>query len=167
MLTIGFISLPQRVNYVYRNDVFSYIKWESFYFTIMQQMSFFVLALCLIRIPSMSLAFLFKEVSSMTSASVSEKVKLLESLKKNYYIFCNLVANINGFVGYPLFIFILHVLFEFISLSVLIFHRRLSNNAVFFLVDGINILLLFKFIMCIISLAVVSDKIPLQVSYGS
>ena len=83
VLTISLLSLPQRFKFKIANGVFKYLINESFFFLILQQFSLIILTVCLIRIPSMILDILYKEIDLKKTASINEVVELLTKWKEN------------------------------------------------------------------------------------
>ena len=164
VLTISFLALPERFKFIFADDLFKYLLEESFYLMILQQLSFFFLMIGLIRIPSMCLSILFRDVPSTKSVSTNEIVKLVAKWKGNYILVCDLVTAINEFIGWPLFVFIVYAVFVFISFTSITSYRLLSSNKFSFSASFINIYFVFKFMIGIISIAFVSEKIPSQVS---
>lgn len=139
---------------------------RSYDLLVIQQMSFVILMLFLIQIPSMSLAILFKEIPPTSeSTSVTETAELVVKWKKNYLLVCDFVANLNAFIARPLLIFILYAFLSFVSFSFSILYRLMFIEDIPLINTWINAYFVLKFLICIIFLGFTSEKIPVQVSY--
>ena len=129
-----------------------------------QTLSFIILILFLIRIPSMSLAILFKDIPPTKSASGTEMADLVMKWKKHYALVCEFVASLNDFIGKPLLIFMPYVFMSFVGQTFYVIHEWLSSTPLpelRFYMFGYTIL---RNGMCIICLAITSEKISSEVS---
>ena len=79
------------------NGIFAYLLIESFYFLILQKSSLIILTVCLIRIPSMIVDILLKEISLTKTASITEVVELVAKWKAIWLAICDLVINSEKF----------------------------------------------------------------------
>ena len=139
------------------NIITDYISWiPSFQYAI-----FLVLSICLIRIPSLTLVSLSKEVYFRESATTAEMNQLIVEWKKSYVLVCDIVAAMNAFIGQPIFIFFIMSMISFISMVFSIFLDILHNN-----LEEIDTQLLMVFNSLIWNgiLILISDQIPQQVS---
>ena len=118
---------------------------------------------CLIQIPSMSLTFLFKEVHFSKSSSTTEKSQLIAKWKKQYFLICDLVVDINDFLGPTLFCFIIQAILTTIYFAFEVFVIRLDNGSI---IGSSPIYYVLQNIICIIILSSRSDQLPQQASYN-
>ena len=163
-LTISFLLIPGRFLSKFENGLSFYLLNESVFVVFVQRMSFIVLTVCLIRIPSMSLAVLFEEVHSAASASSVEMAELVTKWKRRWFLTCDLVEEINDFIGLPMLIFFINVLFTSASYSFIITYRLLINDHFSFPSNGIIVYVALKLVVFVVAMAFVSEKIPAQVS---
>ena len=119
---------------------------------------------CLIQIPSMSLAFLFKEIYFSKSASTTEKSWLIAKWKRQYFLICDLVVDINDFLGPTLFFFIIQAFLKTIYYAFEVFVISLDNGNIF---GSPHIYYVLQNIICIIILSSRSDQLPQQASYNN
>ena len=164
MLTISLLSLPQRSEYKIVNGILAYLLNESFFFLILQQFSFIIVTVCLIRIPSMILDILFKEITLTKTASTNEVVELVAKWKENWLVVCDLVVDVNNFIGWPLILYIILGFYIFVSYNFLILFRFLEIEQRHFLSYGISMYLILKFFACFCLLAFAAEKLPLKVN---
>ena len=137
--------------------IVDYISWiPSFQYTI-----FLVLSICLIRIPSLTLVTISKEVYIRESATTAEMNQLIVEWKKSYVLVCDIVAAMNAFIGQPIFIFFIMSMISFISMVFSIFLDILHNN-----LEEIytQLLMVFNSLIWNGILILISDQIPQQVS---
>ena len=137
---------------------------ETFWIHRTQSFSFLMLMVCLIRIPSMSIAILFNEVSLRKQASTNPLKETIVKWKKDYILLCDLVADINDFIAKPMLIYIIHVFVTSINVLFSVIINVLSVTSYDILLYD-NISNTLQGVICIIMLALVSDQIPKQVSY--
>ena len=83
--------------YTRANGIFAYLLIESLYFLILQKFSLIILTVCLIRIPSMIVDILFKEISLTKTASITEVVELVAKWKAIWLAICDLVIDSEQF----------------------------------------------------------------------
>ena len=123
--------------------------------------SILVLIVCLIRIASMSLTVLFKEISFRESASSSEKNQLITKWRKNYILVRDLVAEMNAFFGRPVIIVVILAMISSINLTFVLIIKIIMNDFSY-IFDYITEIL--TNIICLSLLAFISEQIPQQVS---
>ena len=164
VLTISLLSLPQRFKFKIANGVFKYLINESFFFLILQQFSLIILTVCLIRIPSMILDILYKEITLTKTASINEVVELLTKWKENWLLICDLVVDVNNFIGWPLILYIIYGIFIFVSHTFLILFHFLGNERHSLISNGINMYLILRFFTCFCILAFEAEKLPSKVN---
>lgn len=129
-----------------------------------QIFSFVMFSVILIRIPSVILAVLFREVPFNKYASTNEMIELVAKWSKYYLLVGDLIADINHFLGPPLVLFMGFSFFTFIGYSFIILDALITTTEtpLIFLYDDI-----FTTILNVISvalLAYVSENIPQQVT---
>ena len=128
MVTISLISLPQRFEYKIANGILKFLLQECFYILSLQLFSFITLTVCLIQIPSKILDILYKEINLTKTASINEVAELVAKWKENWLLICDLVADLNNFIGRPLFLYIIYGFFIFISFTFFILFRILTED---------------------------------------
>ena len=117
---------------------------------------------CLIRIPSLSLETLFKEIYLRESASTTHEMnQLIMKWRRKFILIRDLVVELNGFIGQTMFLFIFLGFTSSINLIFNAIAKVLTNNRLY-LVD--NILEAVVNVIFFGLLAFVSDQIPRQVS---
>ena len=162
------LSVPGRFQSMIAKGYLYYWAEESFWFSLIQNASFIILTVYLIRIPSICLAILFREVPFKTSASIAEIVELVAKWERYYFLICDIIQELNRFIGGPMLIFIAHAFLTFISYSFTLFNYFLypmkKPNIYLYIDLGYGI---FQNLVCIIALAFVSETIPKQVRYES
>ena len=131
-----------------------------------QMMSFVILMVCLIRIPSMILEILFGEVPFATSVPVVEMIQLVAKWNRHYLLVRDLVANISQFLGFPMLLFILYAFitsinYTFATILILWSPNSSRNIPTSNIYDFI--LIVIENVLCIILIAHVSEQIPQQV----
>ena len=123
--------------------------------------SILVCIICLIRVASMSLAALYKEISFRESASTLEMNQLIMKWRKSYILVRDLVSAMNAFFGQLIIIVIFIAMISAINLTfAVIIKIKMNNNE--YLFDYIQEII--TNIICLGSLAFVSEQIPQQVS---
>ena len=142
-----------------------YLLEESFYFLISQQFSFIILTVCLIRIPSMILDILYEEIDLTKTASTNRVVELLAKWEEIWLLICDLVADLNNFIGWPLFLYIIYGFYIFVSFTFLVLFRLLVDDKHSFSSNWINIYFILKLIACFCLLAFEAEKLPSKVNY--
>ena len=159
---------PGRFQPIIAKGYLYYWAEESYWFFLIQHASFVILTVYLIRIPSLCLASLFREVPFKISASIAEMVELQAKWERHYFLICDIVLELNRFIGGPLLIFIAHAFLTFVSYSFTLFNYFLypmkKPNIYLYIDLGYGI---FQNFVCIIALAFVSETIPKQVRYES
>ena len=126
-----------------------------------QIISVTVLMVCLIQIPSMSFAALYKEISLTESASTSGINQLLTIWRKKYNMVRDLVAELNIFLGQLIIIVVFATMISSINLTFLVINK-IKKNETLYLFECI-----FEIVtntVCLTSLALISEQIPQQVS---
>ena len=157
------ILRPQRIKLLedktnlYIEIITDYLPW----ITQIQYTSFLVLFICLIRIPSLILVTLSKEIYSRESATAAEMNQLIVKWKKSYVLVCDLVAEMNAFLGLPIFIFFIMSMIIFINMVFAIFVDILRNDLEFL---DVNLLMISNSLVWNGILIFVSDQIHQQVS---
>ena len=123
--------------------------------------SFVLLIVCLIRIASMSLEVLFKEISFGESVSTAEMNKLVLKWRKSYILVRDLVAEMNAFFGGPIIIFVFLAMLSSINLThAVIVKIQMNESSIVF--D--YVMEIVKYTICLCLLAFISEQIPQQVS---
>ena len=165
VLTISLLSLPKRFEFMNVNGILDYLLKESFFFVTLQQFSFIILTVCLIRIPSMILDILCKEIDLTKTASMTEVVEFVTKWKENWLVICDLVADVNDFIGWPLFLYIIYGFFISVSFTFTILFRLLATDHHSFSFNCILMYLIFKFFAWFCLLALEAEKLPTKVIY--
>ena len=127
--------------------------------------SFFILTVCLIRIVSMGLAVLFKNISRKNPPSTTELAELLTEWKKHYLLICDLVLDLNEFIGVPLLIFLTKAFISFVGYSFYILVLLISPKRDLFAIFHILSMIL-KNLICVVILAFASEKISSEVRWN-
>ena len=127
-----------------------------------QMFNFFILTVCLIRIVSMGLAVLFKNISRKNPPSTTELAELLTKWKKHYLLICDLVLDLNEFIGIPLLIFLTKAFICFVGYSFYILGLlACTKRDLLFIISVLNLIL--KYLICVVILAFASEKISSEV----
>ena len=163
MLTISLISLPQGFEHKFPNAILKHILAQSFFFLSLQLFSFIILTVCLIRIPSMILDILYKEINLTKTASINEVAERVAKWKENWLLICDLVAVVNSFIGWPLFIFIIYGFFIFVSFTFTVLFRILTTNERSLSSNFITMYFILKFFAYLCLLAFAAEKLPSKV----
>ena len=164
---LSIASVPERFLYTIAQGIPFLLAQETFWLFIIQHAGFIVFTVNLIRIPSMCLAILFREVSLKKSASIAEMVELEKKWKRHYFLICDIVADVNGFIGGPLLLFIAYAFITSVSYSFAIVYALINPEDIPFVFYSEIIYNVAQNIICIILLVFVSEKIPKQVSYDN
>ena len=164
MLTVSLLSLPERFKLNIAIGIFNYLINECFYFLILQQFSFIILTICLIRITSTIVDILYKEITLTKTASVNEVAELVAKWKENWLVVCDLVADVNDFIGWPLFVYIIYGFFIFVSYTFTIFFRILTDEGLSLSFSSITMYFVLKFFVYICLLAFEAEKLPSKVN---
>ena len=162
-LVVNIIFLPKRFECMLSKGFLFYWVEESIWIFLIQQASFIILSVYLIRIPSMCLAILFREVPFKMSASIVEMVDLETKWKRQYFMICDVVADINSFIGQPLLLFVAYVFLTFVSHSYLILNALIYPDENPFYIYYDLVFVIIQNIICITFLIFVSEEIPKQV----
>ena len=108
---------------------------------------------------------LYKEISLAKTASITEVVELVAKWKENWLVICDLVADVNDFIGWPLFLYIIYGFFISVSFTFTILFRLLATDHNSFSFNCILIYLIFKFFAWFCLLAREAEKLPTKVIY--
>ena len=162
MLTISLISLPQGFEHKFPNAILKHILAQSFFFLSLQLFSFIILTVCLIRIPSVIVDILYKEINLTKTASINEVAEHVAKWKENWLLICDLVADVNSFIGWPLFIFIIYGFFIFVSFTFTVLFRILTNERSLSF-NFITMYFILKFFAYLCLLAFAAEKLPSKV----
>ena len=165
MLIISLLSLPQRFKSSSENGIFYYLLNESYYFLLLQNFSFIILTVYLIRIPSLVFDILFKEIDLTKTASINEVVELVTKWKENWLVVYNLVEDLNDFIGWPLFLYIIYGFFIFVSFTCFVLFRFLTTDHHDLSINGIIIYTILKFLASFCLLAFEAEKLPSKVNH--
>ena len=164
VLIIGLTSLPKQFKFSSENGIYKYLVNQCYYFLILQNYSFIILTVCLIQIPSMILDNFYKEITLTKNASITEIVEFTAKWKKNWLLICDLVADVNDFIGRPLFLYILNGFFVFILCTFYALLRLLTIDQNTFSSEIINIYLILKYLASFCLLAFEAEKLPSKVN---
>ena len=129
-----------------------------------QTLSFFILIICLIRIPSTSLAFLFNEIPIENSGT--DMAELVVKWRKQYVLICELVASLNDFIGKPLLIFVIYAFVSFVGFTFHVLFLYFSTEPSM-PVKYALIITILENVVYINILAYASEKISSEVSTSS
>ena len=165
VLIIGLTSLPKQFKFSSGNGIYKYLVNQCYYFLTLQNYSFIILTVCLIRIPSMILNNFNKEITLTKTASINEVVDLVAKWKENWLVVCDLVADVNDFIGWSLFLYIIYGFFIFVSFTCYVLFRFLTNDHHTFSINGIIIYTILKFLSSFCLLAFEAEKLPSKVNY--
>ena len=123
--------------------------------------SVLVLIIYLIRIASMSLATLCKEISFGESVSSSEMNLLIMKWRKSYILVRDLAVEINAFFGQPIIILVFIAMLSSINLIFAVIVKISINDMSYMSVYALEIV---TNIICLSLLALISEQLPQQVS---
>ena len=165
VLTVSLLSLPQRFEQKIAIGILEYLLNEIYYILALQLFSFIILTICLIRIPSMIVDILYKEITLTKNASTTEVVELVDKWKGNWLVICDLLAYVNDFIGRPLFLYIIYGFFVFFSYTFFILFRILTDDGRSLSSSFIAIYFILKFLASFCLLAFEAEKIPSKVNY--
>ena len=136
--------------------------WFDFYWiTQVPMLSVLVLIICLIRIASMSLATLCREISFGQSASSFEMNQLMKKWRKSYILIRDLVAEMNAFLGLPIIIVVFISMLSSINMTFAVIVKISMSDFSYFIDYMLDTVI---HIICLIFLAFISEQIPQQVS---
>ena len=134
---------------------------DWYWITSIPMISVLVFIICLIRITSMSLEALYKEISFRESAFTSEMNQLIMKWRKCYILVRDLVAEMNACFGQQIIIVVCITMLSSINLTFIIINKIQLNNFLYFF-DYITEIV--TNIICLSLLAFISEQIPQQVS---
>ena len=163
-LIIGLITLLEQPLAVIQDGLLYAMIKHSYLIFMQQQIIFVILVVCLIRIPSLSLAALSEEIRLKKSASITDMVSLYLKWKKQYQLVCELVGDVNNFIGIPIFLFIIFSFIYFVSYLFIILYMHFQQNVSY---AYLEIYTLFKYLFCLIALAFASENMLCEVSCQS
>ena len=132
-----------------------------------QTLSLLIFILCLIRIPSMSLAILFKDIQPEKYASNDETTDIVVIWKKRYLLVCEFVESLNDFIGKPLLIFMAYAFMSFTGHAFYVMHGHISSATLMLPRLYIYGWVVLKNGISVIWLAITSEKICSEVSVTS
>ena len=164
VLIIGLTSLPKQFKFSSGNGIYKYLVNQCYYFLTLQNYSFIILTVCLIRIPSMILDNFNKEITLTKTASINQVVDLVAKWKENWLVVCDLVVDVNDFIGWPLFVYIIYGFFIFVSYTFTIFFRILTDEGLSLSFSSITMYFVLKFFAYICLLAFEAEKLPSKVN---
>ena len=105
---------------------------------------------------------LYKEIDLTKTASINEVVDLVAKWKENWLVICDLVADVNDFIGRPLFLYIIYGLSLFIFCTMTLALHLLTIESESFEIMAIYIILRFLISFCL--LAFEAEKLPSKVN---
>ena len=108
---------------------------------------------------------LYKEITLTKNTSTTEVVELVDKWKGNWLVICDLVADVNDFIGWPLFLYIIYGFFISVSFTFTILFRLLATDHHSFSFNCILMYLIFKFFAWFCLLALEAEKLPTKVIY--
>ena len=149
-MTIVIALLQQRVQFVTELNfpILIYLE-EARLMLSVQMFSFIILSVCLIRIPSIVLAALFRELAFGNPADMNEMVA---KWNRHYLLICDLVADLNDFLGQSLLLFIGFSFFTSISYSFAILYVVFIKSDVPFPLFYDDIFIVIQNLVCFIFL---------------
>ena len=151
------VKWPERTKLLNVTEILeNFIPW----ITLIQYHCFMVLWICIIRIPSFSLLNLSKEIFARESATNVEMNQLIVEWKKSYVLVCDVVAEINAFLGQPIFIFF--IMSMIISIN-MVFNLFVDIDDDLEMI-GVDLFTILIFLIWNGIIFFVSDQIPQQVS---
>ena len=89
----------------------------------------------------------------------------MAKLKENWLVICDLVVDLNNFIGWPLLLYIIYGFFIFVSYTFLTLFRLLVDDRHSLLSNCINIYVILKFFAYISLLAFEAEKLTSKVNY--
>ena len=108
---------------------------------------------------------LYKEIDLTKTASINEVVELVAKWKEHWLLICDLIVDVNDFIGWSLFLYIIYGFFIFVSITFLILFRLLAIGHYDFSSCFILMYLILKFFAFFCLLASVAEKLPSKVNY--
>ena len=106
---------------------------------------------------------LYKEITSAKAASTTEVVELVAKWKENWLVICDLIADVNNFIGRPLFVYIIYGFLTFISFTFTILFGILTDDRHSFSSSSIEMYFVLKTLAYICLLAFEAEKLPSKV----
>ena len=113
----------------------------------------------------MILDILYKEINSTKTASINEVAELVTKWKENWLIVCDLVVDVNKFIGWPLFMCIIFGFYTFVSVTFNILFRLLAADENSLSSNFIPMYFILKFFAYFCLLASAAEKLPSKVNY--
>ena len=156
---------PKEIQFLHcrKYDVLKKFLYDFYWITRVPMISVLVLIIGLIRIASMSLANLCKEISFRESASSSEMNLLIMKWRKSYILVRDLVAELNACFGQHIIIVVFMAMLSSINLIFAVIVKISINNLSYM---SAYVLEIATSIICLSLLAFISEQIPQQVSYA-
>ena len=157
---VGF--LPENIESLLKEyNYFQIVVYKAFLIKRISMISVIAFIICLIRIASMSLVALYKDISFGQSASTSEMSQLIMKWRKSYVLVRDLVAEMNAFFGQPIIIVVFITMLSTINQTFVVIVKIKTNDFSF----------LYQYILDIVTnticlglLAFIAEQIPQQVS---
>ena len=106
---------------------------------------------------------LYKEITLTKTASTTEVVELVAKWKENWLVICDLVVDVNNFIGGPLFLYIIYGFLTFISFTFTILFRILTDDRYSFSYSSIAMYFVLKTLAYFCLLAFEAEKLPSKV----
>ena len=102
--------------------------------------------------------FLYKQINLTKTASINEVVELLTKRKENWLLICDLVVDVNDFIGRPLFRCIIYGFYIFVSATFNILFRLLVADEDGLSSNSIPMYFIVKFLasFCLLAFAAVN-----------
>ena len=107
---------------------------------------------------------LYKEITLTKTASITEVVELVAKWKENWLVICDIIADVNNFIGRPLFLYIIYGFLTFISFTFTILFRTLMDDRYSFSSSSIGMYFVLKILAYICLLAFEAEKLPSKVN---
>ena len=139
------------------------LRKDFYWIPSVPMISVLVFIICLIRIASMSLEALYKEIFFRESAFPSEMHLLILKWRKSYILVRDVVAEMNAFFGQPIIIVVFITTLSSINLTFAVIHKIKMNNFEYLFGYIMEIVTNFD---CLTLLAFISEQIPQQVSWA-
>ena len=113
----------------------------------------------------MILYFIYKQINLTKTASINEVVELVTKRKENWLLICDLVVDVNEFIGRPLFLCIIYRFYIFVSFTFNILFRLLLADEGSLSSNSIPMYFIVKFFAYFCLLAFAAEKLPSMENY--
>lgn len=162
------MSVPERLGTQPYISFFRFVIGNAYSVMLLQQISFTIFGVCLIRIPSTSVAILFKDMSNRIkeSASGNKSAQLVKEWKEKYLLIRDLVEDLSDFIGIYMFVFMSYSLAMFVSTLFTILCHALTTSRLTPPELYLNLYTLFRHLISMAAVVIASENIHLEVGWN-